>query len=119
MLKISLLKYQAVDQKCAFMGGLDLCYGRWDNQNLKVMLKGNHWKKTLMNSKDVQVLDSPASKILKIKCYVGKARTCNHGEPGPTSVPSHRVTHEASRKIAAPHTKDQNPFRRLRRKLAI
>lgn len=29
-------KMIVVDQKCAFMGGLDLCYGRWDTQEHKL-----------------------------------------------------------------------------------
>ena len=29
-------KMVIIDQKCAFMGGLDLCYGRWDNPKHKL-----------------------------------------------------------------------------------
>jgi len=26
-----------IDQKVAFIGGLDLCYGRWDTQNHQIV----------------------------------------------------------------------------------
>jgi phospholipase D1/2 len=37
-------KIIVIDQKCAFMGGLDLCYGRWDNQKHYLYNYNNLWK---------------------------------------------------------------------------
>ena len=33
-----------IDQKCAFMGGLDLCFGRWDNQKHYLHNNEKLWK---------------------------------------------------------------------------
>lgn len=32
-----------IDEKVAFMGGLDICYGRWDNHEHSVADKDNLW----------------------------------------------------------------------------
>lgn len=28
-------KMVVIDQKIAFVGGIDLCYGRWDDENMR------------------------------------------------------------------------------------
>ena len=37
-------KIVVVDQKCGFLGGLDLCYGRWDTQKHHLSNHRNCWK---------------------------------------------------------------------------
>lgn len=37
-------KIIVVDQKCGFLGGLDLCYGRWDNQKHYLYNHNEQWK---------------------------------------------------------------------------
>jgi len=32
-----------IDQKVAFVGGLDICYGRWDNQEHSLTNKNKYW----------------------------------------------------------------------------
>lgn len=32
-----------IDEKVAFMGGLDICYGRWDNWKHSIEDYGNLW----------------------------------------------------------------------------
>jgi phospholipase D1/2 len=32
-----------IDEKVAFMGGLDICYGRWDDHDHSIIDKDNLW----------------------------------------------------------------------------
>lgn len=32
-----------IDQKIGFMGGLDLCYGRWDTRDHHITNINNYW----------------------------------------------------------------------------
>ena len=36
-------KLVIIDQKIGFMGGLDICYGRWDNHKHLLTDPGDYW----------------------------------------------------------------------------
>ena len=32
-------KFVIIDQRLAFIGGIDLCWGRWDNENYRLVIQ--------------------------------------------------------------------------------
>jgi len=55
-------KFVIVDQTIAFMGGIDLCYGRWDDERHCLVDMGQ----TLTNAKTFNVTEIDESKIVKM-----------------------------------------------------